>query len=167
MVETMEMPQIRKVSVPEIFRFSVDYDDDPFERMMTSAGRHLLMDSVVRREHFPIERGKGVVKFEGRYFSWRFPMSSILASKGIGLADYKRPWQLAKIEHLFALGTCKPEGLHGNRSVVGLGSVAIIEGKRCVPCMGGVNSIWSLSLSPLELNWGVHTDFFAVREAVS
>ncbi|OGG93946.1 hypothetical protein A2609_02250 [Candidatus Kaiserbacteria bacterium RIFOXYD1_FULL_47_14] len=165
MRETTEMPQVRKVAAPEIFHFSVDYSKS-FEMMKSSSQYVLFQNERITEEHFPINRKgrNGIICFEGRYFKWRFPMSSTIALKGIERVNGGVPWRPAEVEHMFALGTFKPEGCHSKRCVVSLGSIAVIGWERFVPCMGECVSFWNLGISSWEREWAVFTDFLAVRE---
>lgn len=117
----------------QVFRLKVDCRKS-FERMIASAHFDKYRDEVTA-EHFPItSTSKGIVEFEACYFHFNRSTTSEDAVEEIEQDDKNNPWLPAKIEHMLSHGaTFRDEQL--KFPIVGLGSVANIDGKCLVPCL--------------------------------
>jgi len=138
-----------------IFRLAVDYGKLLAE--MIAAGRYDWKNSDITARRFPIE-GKGVVEFEARYFHPDYTISSDDA-----IATMNAGWEPAKIEHILALGATFPDEQR-KFPIVGLGSVAEVDGSRVVPCLSKDGSRRGPGLSWWGLDWDSDCRFLAVRK---
>ncbi|MFA5744763.1 MAG: hypothetical protein WC887_00930 [Candidatus Paceibacterota bacterium] len=155
--------RIIRVSVPEIFYFSVDYGKQFDE--MRSSGIFLLTDDGIVEQHFPISyQKKGIIPYEATYLSWSSPMPSFVAARGIIQKDPERPWSLPRIEHAFSLGTIMPEGIHSQRSVAILDAHATVDSEHYAVRMDCSEKVWKLIRPKRPEKWDAFTSFLAVRE---
>ncbi|MBI4088541.1 hypothetical protein HY415_00365 [Candidatus Kaiserbacteria bacterium] len=143
-----------------LFRLTIDYGQ-PFERMI-AAGRYDWKNGDITAKRFPIT-GKGVVEFEGRYFHFNRYISSENAIQEIEAADTANPWSAAKIEHVLSHGTAFPEKQR-KFPIIGLGSVAEVDGDRSVPGLDKYGSERGLGLDWFDDDWDPICRFLAVRE---
>ena len=146
--------------VAGIFRLTVDYSQSL--EQMTAAGRYDWKNDEITSKRFPIT-GKGVVEFEGRYFHFDRNISSENAIKEIEAEDTANPWSPAKIEHVLSHGKTFPEEQR-KFPIVGLGSVALVYGRRCVPVLHEGGSGRYLYLNWFDDDWDPVCRFRAVRK---
>lgn len=144
----------------DVFRLTVDYGQS-LEQMI-AAGHYNWTNSDITAKRFPIE-GKGIVEFEGRYFNFDSNVSSEIAVKSIEQADTANPWMPAKIEHTLSHGAAFPKEQR-KFPIVGLGSVAKVDGRRYVPCLGRDDSGRGLDLRWWGGDWDPRCRFLAVRK---
>jgi hypothetical protein len=152
--------EVAAVTASDTFRLTVDYDQT-LEQMI-AAGRYDWKNSDITAKRFPIE-GKGIVEFEGRYFHFNRDISSENAIKEIEAADPKNPWSAAKIEHVLSHGKTFPEEQR-NFPIIGLGSVAEVDGHRYVPGLYSGGSERRLDLGWFGVDWFPVFRFLAVRK---
>lgn len=151
---------IAPASAPDIFRLTVDYAQS-FEQMI-AAGHYDWKNSDITAKRFSIT-GKGTVEFEGRYFHFDRNISSENAIKEIKAADPKNSWSAAKIEHVLSHGKTFPEEQR-KFPIIGLGSVAKVNGDRNVPYLSRDDSKRILDLSWFDGDWRAGCRFLAVRK---
>ena len=143
----------------DVFRLMVDYGQS-LEQMI-DAGRYDYANNDITTKRFPI-KGEGKVEFEGRYFHFNRTTSSknaIAAMKEAG-------WEPANIEHLLVLGEKYPDEQR-KFPIIGLGSVAEVDGDRSVPCLDRSDSGRNLYLSWFGHDWDGSCRFLAVRNKAS
>lgn len=146
--------------MPDIFRLVVDYGKS-LEQMI-AAGHYNWKNDNITTKRFPIE-GEGVVEFEARYFNFDHNISSENAVEEIEQADKDNPWTPAKIEHTLALGASFPEEQR-KFPIIGLGSVAKVNGYRRVPDLRRSGSDRDLDLYWWGSGWYSGGRFLAVRK---
>lgn len=146
--------------VPDIFQLTVDYSQS-LEQMI-AAGRYDWKNSDITAKRFPIT-GKGAMEFEARYFHFNRDISSENAIKEIEAADTANPWSAAKIEHVLSHGKTFPEEQR-KFPIIGLGSVAEVDGRRRVPYLDGGDSGRGLRLRWFDVVWSPVCRFLAVRK---
>jgi len=144
----------------DIFILTVNFDRS-FDEMIY-AGRYDWKNSDITAKRFPIE-GNGIVKFEARYFHFNHNISSEDARKEIEESDTTNSWMPAKVEHLLSHGETYPEE-QLKFPVIGLGSVAKVDGGRVVPFLGGGDSGRDLDLGWWVGDWAPDYRFLAVRK---
>ena len=143
--------------MPETFRLTVDYSQSL--EAMIAAGQYDRKNSDIIPKHFPIE-GSGIVEFEARYFCFnRRIFSEDVVKKEIEAAG----WKAAKIEHLLSHRKTSPEE-QSKFSIIGLGSVALVGGRRVVPCLYRRVSRRCLGLCWFGFDWRGPCRFLAVRK---
>ena len=141
----------------------VDYDMT-LEQMI-AAGNYDWKNDDITAKRFP-RVGKGKVEFEDTLFHFDRGISSEDAVKEILAADTKNPWEPGKIENTLAYGAKNPEEQR-RFPIIGLGSVAEVDGYRGVPCLGEGGSERYLYLDWWDGDWRGRYRFLAVRKKVS
>lgn len=132
---------------------------------MIVAGHYDWKNGNINGEHFPIKGGKGIVRFEARYFHFDRDISSEAADKAIIEEDSANPWESSKIEHTLSYGAKYPEEQR-KFPIVGLGSSAEVYGHRRVPSLDGRGSGRGLRLGWWVGDWGRDCRFLAVRKVL-
>ena len=118
----------------------------------------------ITKERFPII-GAGIGGFEFKLFGEGFEdgISSETVIKIINEDDKNNPWSPAQAEHTLAFGAQFPEDQR-KYPIVGLGSVAKVDGNRRVLCLDGDGSKRRLRLSWFGDGWYSRCRFLAVRK---
>jgi len=132
---------------------------------MILAGNYDWKNDDITAKRFPIV-GTGRVEFEDTLFHFDRDISLEDAIKEIVSADKANPWQPAKIENTLAYGAKNPEEQR-RYPIVGLGSVAEVDGFRFVPDLDRDDSRRRLDLDWFGLGWDADYRFLAVRKKVS
>ncbi len=146
--------------LPESIVLTVDYSTGL--EAMIAAGRYDWRNSDITPERFPIS-GTGIVKFEARLIHPDRDISSDDAEAQIRALDPQNPWEPGKIEHLLSFGAKFPKEQR-KRPIVGLGSVARVDGCCDVPCLDRDGSERGLHLLWGGDGWDAVSRFLAVRE---
>lgn len=142
--------------VPGVFLLTVDYNQS-LEQMI-AAGQYDWKNSDITAKRFPI-KGEGAVEFEARYFHFNHSISS----ENVIQEMKKASWEPAAIEHLLAFGEKNPEEQR-KFPIIGLGSVAGVDGDRGVPCLYGLDAGRGLRLHWFDSAWSSDYRFLAVRK---
>ncbi|MEK7622088.1 MAG: hypothetical protein AAB415_02820 [Patescibacteria group bacterium] len=129
---------------------------------MIAAGRYDWGNKDITADHFPIS-GVGIVAYEPKLFHFDEDISSDEAERRIKADDLTNPWEPARIEHTLSYGAAFPEDQR-KFLIVGLGSVALINGSRCVVCLYGRGSLRRLGLFGRGGGWPGVCRFLAVRQ---
>jgi hypothetical protein len=132
---------------------------------MIAAGKYDWVNPNITPKSFPITT-TGIVQFEPKIFHFDRYISSEDAVAAIKTDDPQNPWEPAKIEGLLAYGEKHPEEQR-RYPIIGLGSVAEIDGGRGVPCLYGNDAGRGLDFGWFGLDWGDDCRFLAVRELPS
>jgi len=146
-------------NLSNVFRLTADHDQS-LEQMIV-AGRYDWKNSDITGEHFP-SKGRGKIEFEARYFHFNRNISSKNAVEKIKAEDPANPWAPAQIVHLLAHGATNPEEQR-KYPIVGLGSVALVCGRRDVPYLNGNDAKRNLGLHWWSYDWAPIYRFLAVR----
>jgi hypothetical protein len=141
--------------VGDVFRLTVD--DESLEQMIV-AGYYDWHNDDITVKRFPIS-GDSVGEYEARYFHFDRKISSENAVAGIKEAG----WEPAKIEHLLSHGKTFPEEQR-KFPIVGLGSVAKVDGRRVVPSLSRDDSKRDLGLDWFDFVWHASYRCLAVRK---
>lgn len=144
----------------DTFYLTVDYGLS-LEQMI-AAGQYDWKNDDITEKRFPIKDG-GIMEFEACHFHFNRNISSENAIKEIEAADSKNPWSAAKIEHVLSHGKTFPEEQR-KFPILGLGSVAKVDGDRYVPGLDEDGSGRGLGLSWFGGGWGSIGRFLAVRK---
>jgi hypothetical protein len=147
-------------AMPESFRLTVDYGQT-LEQMI-AAGNYDWKNDDLTAKRFPI-KGAGIVEFEACLFHFDRVIESKDAIKAIESADKDNPWTPAKTEHVLSFGIAFPEEQR-KYPIVGLGSVAQVDGDRRVPGLWRGGSGRSLDLRWFGDGWYWYCRFLAVRQ---
>ncbi|MFA6554259.1 MAG: hypothetical protein WCS89_02005 [Candidatus Paceibacterota bacterium] len=132
---------------------------------MIKAGDYYPVNSNITKENFPI-KSTGADEWEFKIFHFDLTISSEDAVNGIRADDTVNPWQPANIEHLLVYGKYNPKK-HRKLSIVGLGSVGLVDGHRRVPCLSEDDSRRVLYLGWWDFDWLASCRFLGVRKKVS
>ena len=146
--------------LPESIVLTVDYSTGL--EAMIAAGRYDRTGNRIIAEQFPIS-GTGIVKFEAELVYPNCFISSDDVEARIGALDATNPWVSGNIEHVLAFGELFPEEQR-KYPIVGLGSVAMVDGRRRMPCLGGNGSERYLGFSWGDSVWNADCRFLAVRK---
>lgn len=130
--------------------------------VMVAAGSYDWKNDDITPKRFPIV-GEGKVEFEDTLFHFGKDISSEDAIAQIKAADPANPWEPTKIENILAYGAKNPEEQRKS-PIVGLGSVAEVDGVRCVPYLDGDGSRRDLDLGWFDFDWSARCRFLAVRK---
>ena len=149
--------------MPENIPLSIDYSQS-LEQMI-AAGHYDWVNSDITPKRFKLE-GKGVIEFETRVIHFNRSISSEDAIEAIKHINTENPLEPAKIEHLLAFGAKYPEEQR-KYPIIGLGSVAEVDGDRYVPCLGQGGAGRGLSLYWWDGDWDGGCRFLAVRKLSS
>jgi hypothetical protein len=141
----------------QLGRHVVNYGMD-LEKMIL-AGNYDWRNDDITAKRFPIV-GKGEVEFEDTIFHFDRSISSENAVKEILAADPTNPWEPAKIENLLAYGAKNPEEQR-KFPIIGLGSVAKVNGNRNVPNLNKDGSKRNLNLNWWDNDWNGNYRFLA------
>ena len=149
---------------------AVDYGTSP--QAMIAAGRYDWVDDDITPKRFPIV-GTGVVEFETKVFHFDRYISSEDAVRFIR-SELIEPdpsttfsfWEPAPIEALLAYGAKNPDEQR-QYPIIGLGSVAEVDGDRHVPYLGRHDAERVLFLYWWGSGWDAHYRFLAVRKLSS
>lgn len=142
-------------------RHVVDYDMG-LDNMIV-AGNYDWKNDDITAKRFPIV-GKGKVEFEDSLFHFDRDISSEDAIRLIAESDKENPWQVARIENILAYGAKNPEQQR-EFPIIGLGSVAEVDGGRYVPSLSRYGSGRRLGLGYFGGGWNASCRFLAVRVA--
>lgn len=129
---------------------------------MIAAGKYDWHNRNITDAKFLFE-GTGIVRFEPKVFHFNRFITSQDAIRAIKAADRQNPWEPAKIEHLLAFGATHPEEQRGG-PVIGLGSVAGVDGDRHVPFLDRNDARRGLDLIWWDGGWDGDYRFLAVRK---
>ena len=163
MDEQQKCKKLEAVLVEHQEYFSVMSDTVDYSQsleQMIAAGHYDRVNDDITAKRFPI-KGEGVVEFEARYFHRNISSEDVV--KEIESADTKNPWMPAKIEHVLAHGATYPEE-QSKFPIVGLGSVAEVDGGRFVPYLSKGGSGRGLHLYWWNFDWDPSFRFLAVRK---
>ncbi|MCX6786943.1 MAG: hypothetical protein NTY93_00210 [Candidatus Kaiserbacteria bacterium] len=158
-VKNRSIPKL-ETDMPEIFRLTVDYGQSL--EQMVAAGHYDLKNDDITAKRFTI-KGEGIIQFEAHYFHFNRTISSDDAVKEIEKSDTANPWSAAKIEHVLSHGATFPEEQR-KFPIIGLGSVAEVDGDRNVPCLDRDGSYRRLDLNWWSDDWDPNYRFLAVRK---
>jgi hypothetical protein len=153
------------VTLDTIAKASVAIDYGTSLQDMIAAGRYDWVNSDITPKRFPIV-GTGIVEFEPKVFHFDRYISSEDAVAAIVADNKQNPWEPAKIEALLAYAAKNPDEQR-QYPIIGLGSVARVDGDRSVPCLGldvagrGLNLLW------WDYDWEDFCRFLAVRKLSS
>lgn len=150
-------------SITEDLVITIDYGMS-FEDMI-AAGKYDWVNDKVTAKKFPVE-GIGIVQFEPKIFHFDRDISSEDAIEAIRADDRQNPWEPAKIEGLLAYGAKNPEEQR-KYPIIGLCSVAEVDGDRSVPCLGRSSAERGLGLAWWGAGWAGYCRFLAVRKLSS
>jgi hypothetical protein len=140
-------------------RIGVDFDQ-PLDQMI-AAGDYTWVSGDVAAEHFP-RSGRGKVECEARLCHFDQIGSSEEVVRRIRAADRNNPWEPGQWEHVLAVGAQHP--MEQTKSPIpGMGSVAIIGGRRGVLCLYGGGTKRNVRVDPWEGDWALSFGFLAVR----
>jgi hypothetical protein len=142
--------------VPDIFRLTIDYSQS-LEQMI-AAGRYDWTNSGIIAKHFPIE-GKGTIEYEAKLFHFNRNISPEKAIEAMKKAGFEP----ATIEHLLAFAEKYSEEQR-KYPIIGLGSVAEVDGARRVPYLRRIGSRRGLDLVWFDGDWDSDCRFLAVRK---
>ena len=135
----------------------VDYSLDL--EAMIAAGNYDWKNNEITSERFPIV-GEGQMEFEDTLFHFDRDISSDEALAEIAKADPKNPWLPAKAENTLAYGAKNPEE-QWEYPIIGLGSVAEVDGNRHVLNLYRDGSKRGLILSWFDDDWLAYYRFLA------
>ena len=139
-----------------IFRLTVDYRQSWEE--MIAAGRYDWVHDNITSEHFPVT-GDGIIEFEARYFIF----NNFTSSEEVTRRIEATAWSRAKIEHMLSHGKTFPQEQR-EFPIVGLGSIATINGKNRTPVFIHPVSERYLSLDSVDTDWYPVCRFLSVRK---
>ncbi len=140
-------------------RIVVDFDQS-FDRMI-AAGDYTWVSGDVAAAYFP-RSAHGKVECEARLFHFDQFGSSEEVVRKIRAADPSSRWEPGQWEHVLAVGAQHP--LEQTKSPIpGMGSVAIIGGRRGVLCLYGGGTKRNIRVDPWEGDWALSFGFLAVR----
>ena len=130
---------------------------------MLDAGNYTWVSGDVAAQYFRTE-GEGVVVYDARLFHiTQFESSEFVVEK-IRQVDAANPWHPARWEHVLALGAQYPDE-QTKSPIPGLGSIAVIRGKRGVLCIFGGGTKRNVRVDPWDGDWALSFGFLAVRKA--
>ena len=147
------------VAMPEQIVLSVDYGQS-LEQMI-AAGNYDWTNSDITAKRFS-PKGEGTEQFEAKIFHFDRNISSEAAVEAIKVAG----WEPGKIEHLLAFGAKYPEEQR-KYPIIGLGSVAKVDGYRYVPDLDEGGRERDLDLDWWDDVWSDGCRFLAVRKLPS
>lgn len=139
-----------------IVNYTLDLD------AMITVGNYDWKNGDITSARFPIA-GEGQAEFEDTLFHFDRSISSEDAIKEIVAADTKNPWTPAKTENTLAYGAKNPEEQR-KYPIIGLGSLAEVDGHRRVLCLGKGGSERYLVLLWFDGDWLAGCRFLAVRK---
>jgi len=138
---------------------SVDYSQS-LEQMIVAGNYDWKNDNITAKK-FPVV-GNGVEQFEAKIFHFDRNISSEKAVEAIKAAD----WESGKIEHLLSFGAKFPEEQR-KYTIIALGSVAEVRGRRDVPYLSRDGAGRGLGLHWWGYDWLGRYRFLAVRKLPS
>ena len=147
------------VVIPESITLSVDYSHSLDQ--MIAAGNYDWTNSDITAKRFPVQ-GEGIERFEAKVFHFDRTMSSEAAVDAIKAAGFEP----GKTEHLLAFGEKYPEEQR-KYPIIALGSVALVDGHRCAPCLFRHDAERYLHLFWWDDDWRGYYRFLAVRKLSS
>lgn len=130
-----------------------------------NAGNYDFKHDGITSERFPII-GEGQAEFEDTLLHFDKDISSEDALAEIAKVDLENPWLPAKAENTLAYGAKNPEEQR-KYPIIGLGSVAEVDGDRRVLGLDAGGSKRSLYLYWFGSVWDAYCRFLAVRRIVS
>ena len=149
----MDTDTIRAVRI-----IAVDYGESLQD--MIAAGKYDWKKSIITAERFPIV-GEGTQQFEAILFHFGPNTSSENAVEAIK-SMASNPWKPGRIEHILAFGAKHPEEQR-KYPIIGLGSVAKIDGHHRVPYLSRHGTGRALDLHWWNNIWDGDRRFLAVR----
>ena len=159
----MQAHALEAQASPIFQTITVNYDQS-LETMIVAGHYDWRNDDITAKRFAP--KGEGVVEYEAKLFHFDRNLSSEQAVEAIKSADTTNPWEPGKIEHLLSFGAKYPEEQR-KYPIIGLGSVAEVDGDRDVPCLYRSGAERLLDLIWWDGGWGGSCRFLAVRQLSS